>query len=196
VQVLVSETNFTPTEIKRIYKRFIALDTFKRGFVTATDLLTIPEVDKNPLGERICKVFETRGGDEALTMVDFKEFVKAMSVFHRPQAGSARAEEPDPNTELEKLKFLFKVYDLDSDGLLSAEEVRTVVRKIVGSNFDETHLHQIVDMTLSDLEPTLVDEQTGTVKVDFQQFVRIFQIPPTSTSIGAPVDLSTSSYYP
>jgi Ca2+-binding EF-hand superfamily protein len=54
----------------------------KRGFVTVDDLKQIPEVDKNPLGDRICKVFATRGPDEELTMVDFKEFVKALSLFH------------------------------------------------------------------------------------------------------------------
>lgn len=188
---MVTETTFTPTEIKRIYKRFIALDTFKRGYVTASDLLTIPEIDKNPLGERICKVFEQRSGEDSLTMVDFKEFVKAMSTFHtKPDYPGVDPRE----TELQKLKFLFKVYDHDGDGLLSSEEVRAVVKKIVGTNIDETHLHQIVDRTLADLEGTYENE---VLKVDFVQFTRIFQIPPTSTSIGGAGmgDLSTSSYY-
>ena len=120
-------------------------------------------------------------------MVDFKEFVKAMSAFHT---------KPDypvdqRDIEMQKLRFLFKVYDHDGDGLLSAEEVRAVVRKIVGTNIDETHLHQIVDRTLGD-----VGGEGEELKVDFQQFVRIFQIPATSTSImGGAGDMSTSSYY-
>ena len=57
VAELCSETSFTPLEIKRIYKRFIGLDTFKRGYITVSDLMSVPEVDKNPLGDRICKVF-------------------------------------------------------------------------------------------------------------------------------------------
>lgn len=124
-------------------------------------------------------------------MVDFKEFVKAMSTFHiKPDYPGVDPRE----TEMQKLKFLFKVYDRDGDGLLSAEEVRDVVRKIVGSNFDETHLHQIVDRTLADLEGIYENE---VLKIDFLQFSRIFQIPPTSTSIGGAgmADLSTSSYY-
>jgi Ca2+-binding EF-hand superfamily protein len=63
------------------------------------------------------------------------------------------------------LKFLFKVYDHDSDGLLSAEEVRAVVRKIVGSNIDETHLHQIVERTMADLEGVNGDD--GEMRIDF-----------------------------
>lgn len=31
---LCNETGFTPQEIKRVYKRFIALDTLKRGYIT------------------------------------------------------------------------------------------------------------------------------------------------------------------
>ena len=44
----------TPKEIKRIFKRFMKLDQYNRGYVTIHDLATIPEVDKNPLGDRIC----------------------------------------------------------------------------------------------------------------------------------------------
>lgn len=64
VQQLCAETTFTPVEVKRIYKRFVGLDTLKRGYVTVSDLLTVPEVDKNPLGERICKVFTQNSGTE------------------------------------------------------------------------------------------------------------------------------------
>lgn len=104
VSQLCSETGFTPSEIKRIHKRFVALDTFQRGYVTVSDLMTVPEVDKNPLGDRICKVFSTsRGGHHGTThededdldtegggssvaaarnVVDFKEFVKALATFN------------------------------------------------------------------------------------------------------------------
>ena len=54
---LSTETGFTAKQLKRIYKRFTALDYFKRGYITVNDLMTIPDVDKNPLSERICKVF-------------------------------------------------------------------------------------------------------------------------------------------
>jgi serine/threonine-protein phosphatase 2B regulatory subunit len=50
-------------------------------------------------------------------MVDFKEFVKALSTFN-----------PQHNNEEEKLKFLFKVYDLDQDGLLSQDEIRIILK--------------------------------------------------------------------
>ena len=50
----------TPKEIKRIFKRFMKLDQYNRGYVTIHDLATIPEVDKNPLGDRICWVMASQ----------------------------------------------------------------------------------------------------------------------------------------
>ena len=61
---LAQETSFTPQELKRIYKRFIGLDTHKRGYVSVSDLLAgVPEIENNPLGERICKVFTVTDND-------------------------------------------------------------------------------------------------------------------------------------
>jgi len=97
---LCNETGFSPQEIKRIYKRFIALDTLKRGYITVQDLMTgVPEVENNPLAERLCKVFTSKGnGDNSSSnQVDFKEFVKAMALFHTPH----------PTSEEDKLAFLF-----------------------------------------------------------------------------------------
>lgn len=84
---MCDETGFNQQEIKRIYKRFVGLDTLKRGYVTVADLMSIPEVDNNPLGERICKTFaasNTEGDDQEFkkNIIDFKEFVKALSIFH------------------------------------------------------------------------------------------------------------------
>ena len=176
VQQLCSETLFTPVEVKRIHKRFVGLDKLNRGYVTASDLNSVPGVDKNPLGERICKLFTQSTGTTAYdidsegrkNIVDFREFLRALSLFHQ----SAQSKEE------EKLRFLFRVYDLDQDGLLSAEEVRLTVKKIVGESIEETHLHQIVDRTMADL----LDDDANEGKIDFQQFCRIFQVQPANSA--------------
>ena len=60
-------------------------------------------------------------------MVDFKEFVKALSTFN-----------PQQNNEEEKLKFLFKVYDLDQDGLLSQDEIRIILKQVVAGSLSDS----------------------------------------------------------
>ncbi len=101
-----------------MYKRFIAMDTLKRGYITVQDLMSgVPEIENNPLGERLCKVFTAKGG-EASNQVDFKEFVKTLALFHTPH----------PTSEEDKLYFLFRMYDADGDGLLSQEEIRSVLK--------------------------------------------------------------------
>jgi Ca2+-binding EF-hand superfamily protein len=58
VNELCNETQFGQAEVKRIYKRFIALDKYNRGYITVQDVMAgVPEIENNPLGERICKVF-------------------------------------------------------------------------------------------------------------------------------------------
>ena len=74
---------------------------------------------------------EDGDGGNTKNMVDFKEFVKALSAFALKQ----------PSKEDEKLRFLFRVYDLDGDGLLSQEEMRAILRKIVGPSLTETEMH-------------------------------------------------------
>jgi serine/threonine-protein phosphatase 2B regulatory subunit len=60
-------------------------------------------------------------------MIDFKEFVKALSTFN-----------PQQNNEEEKLKFLFKVYDLDQDGLLSQDEIRIILKQVVAGSLNDS----------------------------------------------------------
>jgi serine/threonine-protein phosphatase 2B regulatory subunit len=62
-------------------------------------------------------------------MIDFKEFVKALSTFN-----------PQQNNEEDKLKFLFKVYDLDQDGLLSQDEIRIILKQVVAGSLNDSQL--------------------------------------------------------
>lgn len=106
-------TGFTLSDVKRVHRRFVALDTLKRGYVTVADLQGLPEVSQNPLGDRICKVFASSSGleEENRNVVDFKEFLKALATFHKSNLS--------PSKDEEKLRFLFRVFDSDGDGMLS-----------------------------------------------------------------------------
>lgn len=41
------------------------------------------------------------------------------------------------NNEEEKLKFVFKIYDIDNDGFISNGELFTVLKMMVGNNLTD-----------------------------------------------------------
>ena len=174
INELCTQTSFSPAEVKRIYKRFTKLDFFKRGYVTVNDLMTIPDIDKNPLGERICKIFTMEQGAAGgsanfdKNMIDFKEFVRVLSVFNS-QGGASAIKDPRAGEE-EKAKMLFRIYDIDGDGLISQDELKAVLKQLVNTSLSDAQLQQIVEKTILDLDGD------GDGKINFQEFKLILGV--------------------
>ncbi|KAJ3334520.1 Calcineurin subunit B [Gonapodya sp. JEL0774] len=135
---LASNTNFTPEEIQRLYKRFMKLDKDGDGAIDREEFLSLPQIANNPLAHRMIAIFDEDGGGD----VDFKEFISALSTF------------TVKGNKEEKLKFAFKVYDMDRDGYISNGELFLVLKMMVGNNLKDQQLQQIVDKTImeSDLD--------------------------------------------
>ena len=110
-------------------RRFKKLDTDKSGTVSLKELMELPELKKNPLTKRIMgikyynnnnltfclsEVFDADSSGE----VDFTEFITGMATF------SSHAD-----TE-SKLRFAFKIYDIDNDGFISNGELFQVSQVI------------------------------------------------------------------
>jgi len=68
------------------------------------------------------------------------EFIQALSIF------SSKGQKED------KLKFAFRVYDIDNDGFISNSELFTVLKMMVGDNLNDQQLQQIVDKTIIDAD--------------------------------------------
>ena len=94
--------------------------------------MQIHDLQQNPLVQRVIDLFDQDGNGE----VDFKEFIEGISQFS--VKGDKQA----------KLKFAFKVYDMDRDGYISNGELFMVLKMMVGSNLKDTQLQQIVDKTI------------------------------------------------
>jgi hypothetical protein len=106
-------------------------------------------------------IFDEDGGGD----VDFQEFVSGLSAFS------------SKGNKEEKLRFAFKVYDIDRDGYISNGELFIVLKMMVGSNLKDMQLQQIVDKTI--MEADL--DKDG--KISFEEFTRMVENTDVSMSM-------------
>ena len=78
-------------------------------------------------------IFDEDGGGD----VDFQEFVSGLSAFS------------SKGSQEEKLRFAFKVYDIDRDGYISNGELFIVLKMMVGSNLKDMQLQQVCPQHIS-----------------------------------------------
>ena len=74
------------------------------GYLTREDLLCIPEVNINPLGERLIDVIMEDYGEN--NKINFKQFIYLLAKFRQGKMKSASTE---CNSRESKLRFLFDV---------------------------------------------------------------------------------------
>lgn len=143
--------NFDSEEIKRLGKRFKKLDIDGSGSLSKEEFMQIHDLQQNPLVQRVIDLFDSDGNGE----VDFKEFINGISQF------SVRGDKQA------KLKFAFKVYDMDRDGYISNGELFAVLKMMVGSNLKDTQLQQIVDKTIINAD------KDGDGKINYEEFCAV-----------------------
>ncbi|KAM5331845.1 calcineurin subunit B type 2 [Glossophaga mutica] len=141
-------SHFDHDEIKRLHKRFKKLDLDSSGALSVDEFMSIPELQKNPLVQRVIEVFDTDGNGE----VDFEEFIVGASQF------SVKGDEE------QKLRFAFSIYDMDKDGYISNGELFQVLQMLVGDNLKDWKLQQLVDKTIITLD------RDGDGKISFEEF--------------------------
>lgn len=144
-------TNFDAEEIKRLGKRFKKLDLDNNGSLSVDEFMSLPELQQNPLVQRVIDIFDEDGNGE----VDFKEFIQGVSQF------SVKGDKTS------KLKFAFRIYDIDNDGYISNGELFQVLKMMVGSNLKDTQLQQIVDKTI------LFADKDEDGKINFEEFCEV-----------------------
>lgn len=99
---------FTIEEVNRLHKRFKKLDKDSNDTLCVEEFLALPELKENPLVQRVVQVFDADSDGE----LNFSEFVSGLAMFTTKNVDKQK-----------KLKFLFNIYDLDRDGLISNSEL-------------------------------------------------------------------------
>jgi len=142
---------FAAVEIKRLGKRFKKLDLDGSGSLSIEEFMSLPELQQNPLVRRVIDIFDDDGNGE----VDFKEFIQGLSHF------SAKGDMES------KLRFAFRIYDMDNDGYISNGELFQVLKMMVGNNLKDTQLQQIVDKTI------IMYDKDNKGKINFEEFCKV-----------------------
>ena len=106
-------------------------------------------------------IFDEDGGGD----VDFQEFVSGLSAFS------------SKGNKEEKLRFAFKVYDIDRDGYISNGELFIVLKMMVGNNLKDVQLQQIVDKTIMEAD------KDGDGKISFEEFTDMVENTDVSLSM-------------
>jgi Ca2+-binding EF-hand superfamily protein len=123
----------TPDELNKLFKRFKKLDVDHSGSLSVEEFMAVPELDHNPLVNRIVGTFDHDKNGE----IDFMEFVQAITIF------TTGFEKND-----DKLAFIYRLYDVDGDGYISNMDLFHVLKVMVGNNLSDVQLQQLVDRTL------------------------------------------------
>ena len=126
------DTKLTVSEIKRLHKRFCKIDVDNSHTLSAEEIQAIPGLEANPLVRRVIDIFDSDNNGE----IDFKEFLEGISLFIAREGLES------------KLKFIFRMYDIDNDGFITNAELFTVLKLMIGNNLGDTQLQQIVDKTI------------------------------------------------
>ncbi|EGS17445.1 putative calcineurin protein [Thermochaetoides thermophila DSM 1495] len=150
---IVQGSNFDREEVDRLRKRFMKLDKDSSGTIDREEFLSLPQISSNPLATRMIAIFDEDGGGD----VDFQEFVSGLSAFS------------SKGNKEQKLRFAFKVYDIDRDGYISNGELFIVLKMMVGNNLKDQQLQQIVDKTIMEAD------QDGDGKISFEEFCRMVE---------------------
>lgn len=115
----------------------------------------------NLISHSLIAIFDEDGGGD----VDFEEFVSGLSAFS------------SKGNKEQKLRFAFKVYDIDRDGFISNGELFIVLKMMVGSNLKDQQLQQIVDKTIMEADT----DHDG--KISFEEFKKMVENTDVSMSM-------------
>ncbi|XP_020863664.1 calcineurin B homologous protein 3 isoform X3 [Phascolarctos cinereus] len=155
VRELVGKTGFSSDQIEQLHRRFKQL---------SGNQLTIRNLRKAPTGL----------ADE----INFEDFLTIMSYF-RPIETNMDEEQLE-HCRKEKLRFLFHMYDSDSDGRITLEEYRNVVEELLSGNphIEKESARSIADGAMMEAASVCVGQmQPDQVYegITFDDFLKIWQ---------------------
>ncbi len=134
LQRLKNETDFKVKDIKKCHKKFWSLDKDKKGFVSISDVVSIQEIENNPLRFHIAQYMSNSSENESIS---FEAFIKVIDIFKS-------------NKKEKQYKFIFDLFDFDKDGKISYVDMIINFKLLMGNSFNEEQIKGIIDNTIDE----------------------------------------------
>lgn len=158
---LSNETGFSAKEIQNIFERYQQLDRGNKGYLTRADFLRVEELTINPIGDRIVHSFFRESNSET---VNFRYFLRILARF-RPMDKKNNS----LNSKEEKLKFIFRLYDLNDDDSITSTELMDILTTMTSGTISEPEVFGIVQQSISEADTD------GNNQICFQEFYRVMK---------------------
>jgi serine/threonine-protein phosphatase 2B regulatory subunit len=151
---LSGETKFSESELRRLWIKFNALSNSQvaDGKIDLTEFQSALGLKSEGFAQRVFAAFDHDGSQE----IDFPEFCRGL------YAMSPRASLED------KAKFCFSVYDIDGNGEIDREELRSILMYSLSENsavkLSDDQLRRIIDRTYDKMD------KNGDGGISFEEF--------------------------
>ncbi|XP_051960990.1 tescalcin a [Xyrauchen texanus] len=181
-QDLADKTGFSIEQVRNLHDRFMYLtkdeDTLRREHFDSISYLAF-----NPIRREIIDAFFDKrnlGQNEVgcLQEIEFEEFLTILAFF-RPLKPHATEEEIE-NIRRAKLRFLFNMHDTDNDGIITLDEYRLVVEKLLFSYetidsenakaISDAAMLEVASVTMGQMDPDEFYEG-----ITFEHFLQILK---------------------
>ena len=119
IDVLTTNTAFSPSEIQDLYQCFTRLDKDNSGELDRKEFRSLWKTKfaiKGVSSSQIDNYFDAFDTDGSGT-ISFTEFASALGIL-------------GPGTKEEKLRYIFKVFDEDKNGVLTADELDNIIQQM------------------------------------------------------------------
>ncbi|XP_026540148.1 calcineurin B homologous protein 3 [Notechis scutatus] len=179
---LAHKTGFTTDQIENLHRRFKQLSG-DQPTIRKENFDRVPDLEFNPIRSKIVQAFfdkrNLRAASEGFVdEINFEDFLTIMSNFRPIELNMD--EEQQERFRKQKLKFLFHMYDGDSDGKITLQEYRNVVQQMLSGNphLDKESARSIADgammeaasICVGQMEPDQVYEG-----ITFDDFLKIWE---------------------
>uniref|UniRef100_A0A670KFW6 Calcineurin B homologous protein 3 n=1 Tax=Podarcis muralis TaxID=64176 RepID=A0A670KFW6_PODMU len=180
IQELADKTGFTSDQIENLHRRFKQLSG-DQPTIRKENFDRVPDLEFNPIRSKIVQAFFDKrnlreSSDGFAEEINFEDFLTIMSNF-RPIEMDMDDEQLD-RFRKKKLKFLFHMYDADSDGKITLQEYRNIVQEMLSGNphLDKESARSIADgammeaasICVGQMEPDQVYEG-----ITFEDFLKV-----------------------